>query len=46
MKALESFNTKTRYCYVKSHLLAALLRSNGILAGLCYQGITIENDEK
>ena len=25
------------YCYAKSHLLAALLRANGIAAGLCYQ---------
>lgn len=28
---------KTGYCYAKSHLLAALLRANGIPAGLCYQ---------
>ena len=27
----------TGYCYAKSHLLAALLRANGIPAGLCYQ---------
>src|SRR5258706_1760823 len=32
----------TGYCYAKSHLLAALLRSNGIPAGLCYQRLTIE----
>lgn len=25
------------FCYAKSHLLAALLRANGIPAGLCYQ---------
>lgn len=35
---------KTGYCYAKSHLLAALLRANGIPAGLCYQRLTIEND--
>jgi transglutaminase-like putative cysteine protease len=35
----------TGYCYAKSHLLAALLRANGIPAGLCYQRLTIENDE-
>jgi transglutaminase-like putative cysteine protease len=34
---------KTGYCYAKSHLLAALLRANGIPAGLCYQRLTIEN---
>ncbi len=34
----------TGYCYAKSHLLAALLRANGIPAGLCYQRLTIAND--
>lgn len=27
----------TGWCFAKSHLLAALLRANGIAAGLCYQ---------
>jgi transglutaminase-like putative cysteine protease len=31
----------TGYCYAKSHLLAALLRANGIPAGLCYQRLTV-----
>ena len=31
----------TGYCYAKSHLLAALLRANGIPTGLCYQRLTI-----
>jgi transglutaminase-like putative cysteine protease len=31
----------TGLCYAKSHLLAALLRANGILAGLCYQRLAI-----
>ena len=35
----------TGYCYAKSHLLAALLRSNGIPAGLCYQRLTIDGDQ-
>lgn len=35
----------TGYCYAKSHLLAALLRANGIPAGLCYQRLTIDNNE-
>lgn len=34
----------TGYCYAKSHLLAALLRANGIPAGLCYQRLSIESD--
>ncbi|MAA72546.1 MAG: Cro/Cl family transcriptional regulator [Bermanella sp.] len=34
----------TGYCYAKSHLLAALLRANGIPAGLCYQRLTITDE--
>ncbi|CDG82475.1 transglutaminase-like domain-containing protein [Janthinobacterium agaricidamnosum] len=34
----------TGYCYAKSHLLAALLRANGIPAGLCYQRLMIGVD--
>lgn len=30
----------TGFCYAKSHLLAALLRANGIPAGLCYQRVS------
>ena len=33
----------TGYCYAKSHLLAALLRANGIPAGLCYQRLAAGN---
>ena len=35
----------TGYCYAKSHLLAALLRSNGILTGLCYQRMKLDDAE-
>ncbi len=31
----------TGYCYAKSHLLAALLRANGIPTGLCYQRLSV-----
>ncbi len=31
----------TGYCYAKSHLLAALLRKNGIPTGLCYQRLSL-----
>lgn len=31
----------TGWCYAKSHLLAALLRANGIPAGLCYQRLAV-----
>ena len=44
-KASDVLKYKTGYCYAKSHLLAALLRANGIPAGLCYQRLTIENDK-
>ncbi|MCC7177464.1 MAG: transglutaminase family protein [Acidobacteria bacterium] len=35
--ASEVLSVGSGYCYAKSHLLAALLRANGIAAGLCYQ---------
>ncbi|MGR9116882.1 MAG: transglutaminase-like domain-containing protein, partial [Gammaproteobacteria bacterium] len=44
-KASDVLKYKTGYCYAKSHLLAALLRANGIPAGLCYQRLTIENNK-
>ena len=44
-KASDVIKYKTGFCFAKSHLLAALLRSNEIPAGLCYQRLTIENDE-
>lgn len=45
VKASDVLEHKTGWCYAKSHLLAALLRANQIPAGLCYQRLTIENDE-
>jgi transglutaminase-like putative cysteine protease len=40
--ASEVLAAGTGYCYAKSHLLAALLRANGISAGLCYQRLSID----
>lgn len=40
-KASDVLEHGTGYCYAKSHLLAALLRANGIPAGLCYQRLTV-----
>lgn len=34
----------TGFCYAKSHLLAALLRANGIPAGLCYQRLSRDDN--
>ncbi|MCE1225492.1 MAG: transglutaminase family protein [Geobacteraceae bacterium] len=39
-RASEVLEQGTGYCYAKSHLLAALLRANGIPAGLCYQRLS------
>ena len=38
--ASEVLRHRIGYCYAKSHLLAALLRANGIPAGLCYQRLS------
>ncbi|MBI4263943.1 MAG: transglutaminase family protein [Acidobacteria bacterium] len=43
-KASEILREGSGFCYAKSHLLAALLRANGIPAGLCYQRLSL-NDE-
>jgi transglutaminase-like putative cysteine protease len=32
------------YCYAKSHLLAALLRANGLSAGFCYQRLSRDDN--
>jgi len=37
LKASDALRHRTGFCYAKSHLLAALLRANGIPAGFCYQ---------
>ncbi|MCA9471955.1 MAG: transglutaminase family protein [Nitrospirales bacterium] len=42
-RASDVLRYRTGYCYAKSHLLAALLRANGIPAGLCYQRLTISH---
>lgn len=40
-KASDVLRHRTGYCYAKSHLLAALLRANGVPAGLCYQRLSV-----
>lgn len=40
-KASDVLQHGTGYCYAKSHLLAALLRANGIATGLCYQKLSL-----
>lgn len=41
--ASEVLESGTGICYAKSHLLAALLRANGIPAGFCYQRLRIDD---
>ena len=45
-KASDVLRHGTGFCYAKSHLLAALLRANQIPAGLCYQRLTIHDDNR
>lgn len=40
-RASDVLRQQTGWCYAKSHLLAALLRANGIPAGLCYQRLSV-----
>ncbi len=42
-KASDVLQHRTGYCYAKSHLLAALLRANGIPTGFCYQRLSIDD---
>ena len=44
-KASDVLKFGTGFCYAKSHLLATLLRSNEIPAGLCYQRLTISENK-
>jgi transglutaminase-like putative cysteine protease len=41
--ASEVLTAGTGYCYAKSHLLAALLRANGIPAGVGYQRLSLDD---
>ena len=44
-KASDVLNQKTGICHAKANLLAALLRSQGIPAGFCFQHITLTDDD-
>lgn len=43
VKASDVLREKVGICWAKAHLLAALLRANGIPAGICYQRLTLGN---
>ena len=42
-RASDVLKYRTGYCFSKSHLLAALLRSNRIPAGFCYQRLSLDD---
>ena len=44
-KASKVLKHKTGICHAKANLLAALLRSQGIWAGFCFQRITLVEDD-
>ena len=44
-KASEVLAHGTGFCYAKSHLLTALLRANGLTAGMCYQRLSMGGEE-
>lgn len=46
IKASEVLKNKTGICYTKSNLLAAMLRYVGIPCGMCYEHLTLQEDEK
>ena len=43
-RASDVLKHKTGYCFAKSHLLAALLRSLSIPTGFCYQRLSVFDD--
>ena len=42
VRASDVLQYETGYCFAKSHLLAALLRANGIPTGLAYQRLLLD----
>ena len=44
-KASEVLKAGEGVCFAKSHLLAALLRANGIPCGFCYQRLLLDGDD-
>jgi transglutaminase-like putative cysteine protease len=45
-RASEVLQERTGFCYAKSHLLVALLRANGIRAGLGYQRLALDDEAR
>jgi len=45
IKASDVLKYETGICYAKSHLLCAMLRYKGIPTGLCYQRLTLSDND-
>ncbi len=45
-RASDVLAMRTGWCFAKSHLLAALLRANGIPAGFCYQRLRSDDGNR
>ena|SRR5687767_12033211 len=43
-RASDVLREGTGFCFAKSHLLVALLRANGLRAGLCYQRLSLDSE--
>lgn len=43
-RASDVLRERQGWCFAKAHLLAALLRANGIPAALCYQRLSLNDD--
>jgi transglutaminase-like putative cysteine protease len=43
-RASEVLRERTGFCFAKSHLLVALLRANGLRAGLAYQRLALDDE--
>lgn len=43
-RASDVLAERTGFCYAKSHLVAALMRANGIPTGVCYQRLSVHDD--
>lgn len=41
-RASDVLKVGTGFCYAKSHLLAALMRANGVPCGFCYQRLSMD----
>ena len=43
LRASDVLRARSGFCYAKSHLLAALLRANGVPTGFCYQRLSCDD---